>query len=88
MDELKRDEATFKLLKVIEEINTAIKMLSNKLEGYYIRTRFLLDKINSNLIENQVPGVDGNFDYYVHKNNKIDRIIDLLESNLNQCFNK
>ena len=42
MDELKLDETALKLLKVIEERDTAIKGLSNRLEGYYTCTRVLL----------------------------------------------
>ena len=39
------DETFSNLLKVIEERDTAINELSNRLEGYYTVTRHLLDKI-------------------------------------------
>ena len=48
----------FKVLKVTEDKGAAIKALTNKLEGYYTCTRFLLERINPNLVESQVPGVD------------------------------
>ena len=54
MDELKRDDTTLKLLKVIEETYTAIKELSNRVEGYYTCTRFLLEQIHSNIVESQM----------------------------------
>ena len=41
MDELKRDETTLNLLNVIEEDNTAIKQISNRVEGYSTCTRLL-----------------------------------------------
>ena len=44
MDELKLDETALNLLKVIEERYTAIKELSNRLEGYFTCTRALLEK--------------------------------------------
>ena len=42
MDELKLDETAFELLNIIEEKDTAIKELSNRVEGYYTCTRCLL----------------------------------------------
>ena len=39
-DELKLDETTLILLKTIEDKDTSIKALSNKLEAYYTCTRF------------------------------------------------
>ena len=75
MDELKLDETSFKLLKVVEEKDTAIKALSNKLEGYYTCTRFLLEKLNPNLIASQTVGVDDNFDSYEKKIDKLVRRI-------------
>ena len=44
MDELKLDGTALTLLKVTEEQVTAIKELSNRLEGYYTCTRVFLEK--------------------------------------------
>ena len=88
MDELKLDETTLELSKVIEDKDMAIKSLSNKLESYYTCTRFSLDQINSNLVENQVSGVADNVDSYEQKHNKLVRRIDLLEHKCNQSSNK
>ena len=49
------DETTLKSLKVIEDKDIAIKELSSRLEGYYIVTRFLLEKINYDIIDSQTP---------------------------------
>ena len=46
MDGLKRDETTFKLSKLIEDNDTSIKELRNKLEGYYTCTILSLEIIN------------------------------------------
>ena len=87
MDELKRDDTTFKLLKVIEDKGMSIKWLSNRLEGYYTCTRVLLERINSNLVESQISGVQDKFDSYEQNIDKLVRRTDLFESNLNQHFN-
>ena len=82
------DETTLKLLKVIEDKDIAIKELSKQFTGYYTCTRALLEKINYNLISSQISGVEDNFGSYEIRIDKLARSIDLLESNLNQCFNK
>ena len=51
-------------------------------------TRLLLEKVNSNIVESQVPGVEDKLDYYEHKIDKLVRRIDLLETNLNHCLHK
>ena len=78
------DETTLKLLKVIEEKDTAFKELSNRIEGYYTCTRVLLERINSKLVKSQISGVDDNFDSYEKKIDILVRRIDLLENSLNQ----
>ena len=80
------DETTLNLLKVIEDKDIAIKELSNQLTGYYTCTRVLLERVNSNLVESQISGVDDNFGSYEIKIGKLVRRIDLLEFNLNQYF--
>ena len=87
MDELKLDETALKLLKVSEEKDTALKDLSNRLEGYYTCTRVLLEKINSNLVSGQVSSVEDNFGSYEIEIGKLARRIDLL-INLKQHFHK
>ena len=52
------DETSLKLLKVIEEKDIAVKELSNRLEGFYTVTRHLLERINYNLVENQISSVE------------------------------
>ena len=79
-------ETTSELLKVIEETDTTIKELSNRLECYYTCTRFLLERINSNPVETQLSGVDDNSDSYENKIDKLLRRIDLFETNLNHYF--
>ena len=74
--------------KVIEEKYFAIKELSNRLEGYYTCTRVLLERINYKLVEHQRSSVEDNVGSYEIKVDELVRIIDLLESNLNQYFHQ
>ena len=82
------DETTLTLLKVIEDKYISVKEFSNRLEGFYTCTGVLLENVNSNLIEGKVSGVGDNFGSYEIVVDKLVRRIDLLESNLNQYFNK
>ena len=43
-----------------------------------------LERINPNLVENQISGVDGNFDSYEINIDELIRRIDLLGSKVNQ----
>ena len=76
------------MLKVIEEHDTAIKELRSRLEGYYTVTRHLLERISYNLVSGQVSSVEDNVGSYEIKVDKLVRIIDLLESNLNRYVHK
>ena len=71
-----------------EDKDPAIKELSKQLTGYYTVTRALLEKVNPNIIESQVSGVDDKFGSYEIKVDKLVRRTDLLENNFNQYFNK
>ena len=51
-------------------------------------TRHLLERTNYNLVEHQISAVEDNFGSYEIKVGKVVRIIDLLESKLNQYFHK
>ena len=76
----------FKLVKVIEYNNNAIKSLSNKLEGYYTVTRHLLERISSNLVEHQISSVEDNCGSCEIRVDKLDKIIGLLETNIHHYF--
>ena len=65
------DETTFKLLKVIEDNDIAIKELSNRLTYYYTCTRVLLEQINYNIVGSQTSGVDDNVGSYEIKIGKL-----------------
>ena len=82
------DETTLKSLKVIEDKYIAIEELSNRLEGYYKVTIHVLERINYNIVENQISSVEDNSGSYEIKADKFIRRIDLLETNLNKYLHK
>ena len=86
-DYMKPNETILNLLKLIEDKDVSIKQLSNKLEGYCTCTIFLLERINSNIVESQLSDVDSNFDSCEIEIDKLVRRVDLLEPNLSQYFN-
>ena len=80
MEDLKLDANTLKLLKVIQDKDLAVEALARKLEGYNTCLWFLLERINSNVFEHQISGVDSNFNSY---DIKLD--INLLDESI--CLN-
>ena len=84
MDELKFD---VKLLKVLQDKDLAVEALARKLEGYGTCTRFLLERINSNIVEIQISDAGSNFDYYEVHIDKLVRRLNLLEDNVKQLVN-
>ena len=79
-DALKIYANTLKRLKVTQVQDLAVEALARKLEGYNTCTRFLLERINPNIVDNQISSVDSKFELV--------RRIALLEPNLNQLVNK
>ena len=85
---MKLDDKTLKLIKITQDKDLAVAALGNKLEGYNTCIRCLLERINSNIVENQISGAGSNFDAYEIRLDKWVRRIDVLESNSNQYLNK
>ena len=48
------DETILKLMKLVEEKDIAIKELGGKVEGYSTVTKFLLERLNHNLVETRI----------------------------------
>ena len=76
MDEaLKLDASTLALLKVVQDKDLADEALVRKLEGYNTCIRCLVERNKSNIVANQISGVDSNFDYYENSINLLDESI-------------
>ena len=72
---------------MIANKDIAIKELSKQLTGYCTVTRVLLDSTNY-FVSDQISGVEDNFGSYELNVNSSVRLIDLLETNLQQYYNK
>ena len=82
------DETILKLLKLVEEKDKAIKELGGKVEGYSTVTKFLLERLNHNLVEARIQFASNDFNLFVIKVDKICNRIDMLEQKLIYLYNK
>ena len=64
MDELKLNDNTLQLIHMIQDKDDSSKALRNNIEGYYTCTRFVLERIHSNIVEHQISEVGHNSDSY------------------------
>ena len=82
------DETILKLLKLVEEKDIAIKELSGKIEGYSTVTKFLLERLNHNLVEARIQFASNDFNSFAIKVDKMCNRIDMLEQKLIYSYNK
>ena len=80
------DPIIMQLKQIIEEKDKAILELKGRIDGVGTKLQFLLEKLNSNVIESRLSYVNNGYDAYEIKLDKLCRRIDLLEQNLNQHF--
>ena len=80
------DNYIMELKTIIEQKDVAILELKSRIDGVGTKLQFLLEKLNSNVIESRLSYVNNNYDVYELKLDKLCRRIDLLEQNLNQHF--
>ena len=80
------DQYVMQLKQLIEEKDAAINLLRGRIDGVGTKLQFLLERLNSNVIESRLGHVNNNYDAYELKLDKLVRRIDLLEQNLNQYF--
>ena len=81
------DETILKLLKLVEKYK-AIKELSGKVEGYSTVTKFLLERLNHNLVEARIQFASNDFNSFEIKVDKVCNRIDMLEQKLLYLYNK
>ena len=82
------DETILKFSKLVEEKDKAIKELSGKIEGYSTVTKFLLERLNHNLVETRIQFASSDFKAFEFKTDKICHRIDMLEQKLIYLYNK
>ena len=82
------DETILKLLKLVEEQDIAIKELSGKVEGYSTVPKFLLERLNHNLVEARIQFACNDFNSFEIKIDKVCNRIDMLEQRLIYLYSK
>ena len=82
------DKYIMELKTIIEQKDVAILELKSRIDGVGTKLQFLLEKLNSNVIESRLSYVNNGYDAYETKLDKLVRRIDILEQNLNQYFCK
>ena len=85
-EELQVDPVITKLIKLVEEKDIAILELKSRIDGVGTRIQFLLEGMNSSIVESRIASVNNNFDSYELKIDKICHRLNILENNLNQYF--
>ena len=80
------DQYIMQLKQLVEEKDAAIDLLRGRIDGVGTKLQFLLERLNSSVIESRLGNVNNNYDAYELKLDKLCRRIDLLEQNLNQYF--
>ena len=84
--ELHVDSIITKLLKLVEEKDIAINQLKSRIDGVGTKLQYLLERLNSSVVESRIASVNNNFESYEIKIDKLVRRLDILEQNLNQYF--
>ena len=87
-EELKLDETSLKVIKITQDKDLAVEALARKPESFDTSIKFVLERIKSNMVENQISDVANNYESYELKADKLVRRIDLPEYNVNQFCNK
>ena len=76
------DGTILKSIKLVEEKDIAIKELSGKIEGYSTVTKFLLERLNHNLVEARIQFASNGFNTFEIKVDKVCNMIDMLEQKI------
>ena len=82
----KIDPIIMEFKQLVEQKDKSILELKSRVDGVGTKLQFLLEKINSNIIESRLHLNSNNYDSYEIKIDKLCRRIDLLEQNLNKYF--
>ena len=80
------DQYIMQLKQLIEEKDKSIFALRDRIDGVGTKLQFLLERLNSNVIESRIGNINNNYDAYELKLDKLCRRLDLLEQNLNKYF--
>ena len=75
-------------MNIDEERDASVEALGNKVEGFDTSTKFVLERLTSNLVETRVSDASQSLDSYELKPDKLVRRFDLLEHDVQLLYNK
>ena len=87
-EELNQIEVILKLMKLIEEKDKSINELKGRIDGVGTCLRFLLERMNNNIVEGRIMAASNDFKSFEHKVDKICIRLDMLENKLLLIYNK
>ena len=75
-------------MKLIEEKDKSINELKSRVDGVGTCLRFLLERMNNNIVESRIMTASNDFKSFEHKVDKICHRLDMLENKLLLIYNK
>ena len=81
-EELKFDDVILKLMKLIEEKDKSINEFKSRVDGVGTVKKFLLERMNNNIVESRIMTASDDFKSFEHKVDKICHRLDMLENKL------
>ena len=87
-EELNQNEVIIKLMELIEEQDKSIHELKGRIDGVGTCLRFLLERMNNNIVEGRIMPASNDFKSFENKVGKICTRLDMLENKLLLIYNK
>ena len=79
-EELNQHEVVLKLMKLIEEKGKSINELKGRIDGVGTVIKFLLERMNNNIVESRIMTASNDFKSFENKVDKICNSLDMLEN--------
>ena len=87
-EELNQNEVILTLMKLIEEKDKSINGLKGRIDGVGTVIKFLLERMNNNIVESRIMTASNDFKYFENKVDKISYRLDMLEHKLLLIYSK
>ena len=87
-EELNQNEVILTLMKLIEEKHKSINELKGRIDGVGTVIKFLLERMNNNIVESRIMTASNDFNSFENKVDKICCRLDMLENKLLLTYNK
>ena len=88
LEEHNQNEVILKLMKLIEEKDKSILELKSRVDGVGTCLRFLLERMNNNIVEGRIMTASNDFKCFENKVDKICHRVDMLENKVLLIYNK